>query len=142
MLTSTDILKLQNGSDVRGIAINGVEGEQVNLTTEAVNRISSGFVKFLSDKLGKPSDELKIAVGHDSRISAPQLKEAAFKALVANGVTVLDCGLASTPAMFMSIIFDETKVDGSIMLTASHLPFNRNGMKFFTKDALYNLQVG
>lgn len=134
MLTSTDILKLQNGSDVRGIAINGVEGEQVNLTTEAVNRISSGFVKFLSDKLGKPSDELKIAVGHDSRISAPQLKEAAFKALVANGVTVLDCGLASTPAMFMSIIFDETKVDGSIMLTASHLPFNRNGMKFFTKD--------
>ena len=46
-----------------------------------------------------------------------------------NGVRVLDCGLASTPAMFMSTIFDETKADGSIMLTASHLPFNRNGMK-------------
>ena len=134
MLTDKDLMKLQNGSDVRGIAIDGVEGESVNLTTEAVNRIASGFVKFLSDKLAKPAKELKIAIGHDSRVSAPQLKEAAFKALAASGTKVIDCGLASTPAMFMSIIFDETKVDGSIMLTASHLPFNRNGMKFFTKD--------
>ena len=132
MLSEKDLLRLANGSDVRGIAIDGVEGEKVNLTTEAVNRIASGFVKFLSDKLGKKN--LKISVGHDSRITAPQLKTATIKSLVANGVEVLDCGLASTPAMFMSIIFDETKVDGSIMLTASHLPFNRNGMKFFTRD--------
>ena len=134
MLTEKDLLKLQNGSDVRGIAVDGVDGEKVNLTEEAINRISSGFIKFLSDKIGKPSNKLKIAIGHDSRISATQLKKAAFKSLVANGVKVIDCGLASTPAMFMSIIFNETKADGSIMLTASHLPFNRNGMKFFTKD--------
>ena len=134
MLADKDIMRLQNGSDVRGIAVEGVEGENVNLTTEAVNRIASGFVTFLSNKLNKSTNELKIAIGNDSRISAPQIKEAAIKALVSSGVKVLDCGLASTPAMFMSIIFDETKADGSIMLTASHLPFNRNGMKFFTKD--------
>lgn len=134
MLTDKDIMKLQNGSDVRGIAVEGVEGEPVTLPVEAVNRIASGFVMWLAQKLEKPADKLKIAVGHDSRISAPQIKDATIKALVASKVEVLDCGLASTPAMFMSIIFDETKVDGSIMLTASHLPFNRNGMKFFTKD--------
>lgn len=132
MLEEKDLLKLQNGSDVRGIAVEGVADEKVNLTEEAVNRIASGFVKFLSDKLGKKN--LKIAIGHDSRITAQKLKTAAIKALVANDVKVLDCGLSSTPAMFMSIIFDETKVDGSIMLTASHLPFNRNGMKFFTEN--------
>ena len=132
MLTEDALLKLQNGSDVRGVAIRGVAGESVNLTAEAVNRIASGFVKFLSDKFGKAPSALKITIGNDSRISAPQIKFAVCQALVANGVTVVDCGLASTPAMFMSTIFDETKADGAIMLTASHLPFNRNGMKFFT----------
>lgn len=132
MLSEKDLLKLQNGSDIRGVATEGVAGETVNLTAEAVNKIASGFIKFLTDKLGKKN--LKIAIGNDSRITADKLKTAAIKSLVANGVKVLDCGLASTPAMFMSIIFDETKVDGAIMLTASHLPFNRNGMKFFTAD--------
>ena len=36
--------------------------------------------------------------------------------------------------MFMSIIFEDTHMDGSIMITASHLPYNRNGLKFFTVD--------
>lgn len=125
-------LKLQNGSDIRGVAVEGVAGESVNLTSEAVNRIAGGFVKFLTNKLGK--QDLKIAIGHDSRISAPKLLQAACEALTAHGVEVLNCSLASTPAMFMSTVFDETQADGSIMLTASHLPFNRNGMKFFTKD--------
>ena len=134
MLSEKDFLRLQNGSDVRGIAVEGVEGEAVNLTVEAVNRIAGGFVKFLSDKLNRSARSLKVAVGHDSRVSAPQLLRTACEAFVGNGVEVINCGLASTPAMFMSTVFDETKVDGSIMLTASHLPFNRNGMKFFTAD--------
>ena len=41
--------------------------------------------------------------------------------------------MASTPSMFMSTVFPETSMDGSIMITASHLPYNRNGLKFFTK---------
>ncbi len=131
-MTEKSFLKLQNGSDVRGVAVEGVTGESVNLTPEAVNRIAGGFVKFLSDKLGK--QDLKIAVGTDSRISAQKLSVAVCQSLIGHGVEVLNCGLASTPAMFMSCIFDETKADGAIMLTASHLPFNRNGMKFFTKD--------
>ena len=48
-----NFLKLQNGSDVRGVAVAGVADEPVNLTTETVNKIASGFVKFLSAKLGK-----------------------------------------------------------------------------------------
>lgn len=133
MMNEKDFFKLHNGSDVRGVAVDGVAGEPVTLTTEAVNRIASGFVKFLTDKLGKTPAQLKVTIGNDSRVSAPQIKAAACKALVAHGVHVVDCGLASTPAMFMSTVFNETKADGAIMLTASHLPFNRNGMKFFTR---------
>lgn len=50
------------------------------------------------------------------------------------GIYVSDCGMASTPAMFMSIVYPETRYDGACMITASHLPFNRNGLKFFDKD--------
>jgi len=53
---------------------------------------------------------------------------------------VVDCGMASTPAMFMACIDEKMKVDGAVMLTASHLPFNRNGMKFFTERGGFDKQ--
>ena len=131
---SLDIRKLQNGSDVRGIALEGVADEHVNLTGEACNRIGQAFVKWLSKKTGKSADSLKIGVGRDSRISGPDLEEAVVKGMVFEGANVVRCGLATTPSMFMSIVFKQTKFDGSVEITASHLPFNRNGLKFFDKD--------
>ena len=128
------LLKLANGSDVRGVAVEGVADEPVTLTTDAANVITSGFVEFLAERTGKSKRDLRIAVGHDSRISAKSLKEAVFQALTYAGVVAVDCHLASTPAMFMSTVFESTKMDGAIMITASHLPYNRNGLKFFTKD--------
>ncbi|MBQ1914153.1 MAG: phosphomannomutase/phosphoglucomutase, partial [Selenomonadaceae bacterium] len=133
-LSEKTIMKLQNGSDVRGVAVEGVADEPVNLTVEAANRIAAGFLDFLSHKLDKKKSELRVAVGHDSRVSAKSIKKAVLGALTAAGAKAVDCGMASTPAMFMSIVFEETKMDGSIMITASHLPYNRNGMKFFTRD--------
>lgn len=129
-----DIRKLQNGSDIRGIACEGVEGENVNLTPDAGNLIGGGFVRWLANKKGKNPDELRIGIGHDSRITADSLFEAAAKGIIAAGAKVYDCGLVSTPSMFMTTVFDEFKFDGAIMITASHLPFNRNGYKFFDRD--------
>ena len=85
-------------------------------------------------KKWQKASELKIAVGHDSRISAPMLKQQALMAIVAQGATAVDCSMATTPAMFMSLVYEETKYDGSMMITASHLPFNRNGIKFFEPE--------
>ena len=103
------ILKLQNGSDVRGVAVEGVADEPVTLTPEYANRIVQAFVLWLSKKSGKKASELKIAVGHDSRISAPMLKQQALMAIVAQGATAVDCSMATTPAMFMSLVYEETK---------------------------------
>ena len=36
--------------------------------------------------------------------------------------------------MFMSTIFEDFKCDGAVMITASHLPYNRNGFKYFSKN--------
>jgi phosphomannomutase len=127
-----EYLKLQNGSDVRGIALPGVEGEEVNLTSEAVGNISRGFAAFLQKQSGKSPDQISISIGNDSRLSGPAIKQAAIESLSNLGCQVADFGLASTPAMFMSTITSGYLFDGAIMLTASHLPWNRNGMKFFT----------
>lgn len=133
-MNNQDLMKLQNGSDVRGIAIEGVADEHVNLTVEACNKIGQGFVKWLSDKSGKNASDLKIGVGRDSRVSGPSLEEAVVKGMTSTGANIIRCGLATTPSMFMSTVFEQTKFDGSIEITASHLPFNRNGLKFFDKD--------
>ncbi|HKL20697.1 MAG TPA: hypothetical protein VJ904_02760, partial [Tichowtungia sp.] len=128
-------MKLQNGSDVRGVALEGVEGEAVNLTPEIVRPIGFAFAQWLAEKKGKPVSELNVAVGHDSRLSAEMVKTAVFQGLEKAGCAAIgDSGLSSTPAMFMATVFENHAVDGSIMLTASHLPFNRNGLKFFTRD--------
>jgi len=128
-------MKLQNGSDVRGVALEGVEGEAVNLTPEILRPIGSAFARWLSEKKGKSVSELKVAVGHDSRLSSERVKTAVFQGLEKAGcASIADSGLSSTPAMFMATVFENHGYDGSIMLTASHLPFNRNGLKFFTRD--------
>ncbi|UQB43017.1 phosphomannomutase/phosphoglucomutase [Thiomicrospira microaerophila] len=127
---------LQNGSDIRGIALEGVAGESVNLTSEQANAIGQAFARWLSDTLEKPFSQLKIGVGRDSRLSGPMLARGLAEGLMAIGVEVSDFGLASTPAMFMSTVSDQQDeigpYDGAVMITASHLPFNRNGFKFFT----------
>ncbi len=130
--------KLQNGSDIRGIAMEGVPGESVNLGKEETFRLTSGFALWLGEKLGKAPAELKISVGHDSRLTAETLKATIVDTLVHMGIKVYDCGLSSTPAMFMSTIFPEYDCDGAIMITASHLPYNRNGFKYFDKDGGLN----
>jgi len=123
--------KLQNGSDVRGVALEGVAGEPVTLTEEIARTIGYAFSQWLEKRTGKG---LTVAVGHDSRLSSDLIKTAVFQGLEKGGCAVFDCGLASTPAMFMSTVFENHGYDGSIMLTASHLPFNRNGMKFFIRE--------
>ena len=124
--------QLQNGSDIRGVALEGVAGEAVNLTAEVVTRLGRAFATWLAAKLGKSTTDLTVSVGRDSRLSGPELMQAAIAGLSETGCDVLDFGLASTPAMFMSTVTEGVECDGAIMLTASHLPFNRNGLKFFT----------
>ncbi len=129
-----NLLSLQNGSDIRGIACEGVKGEKVNLTEEDVRLISRAFSFWLSKKTGKKTEELKIGIGRDARITGEKLLHEAAIGINSSGATCIDCGLSTTPAMFMGLVFKETKFDGSLMITASHLPFNRNGMKFFLSD--------
>lgn len=123
--------QFKSGTDIRGVASEGVEGQNVNLTDEAVAAMADGFVLWLSKKVGKSADSLTISVGRDSRISGPHLMKITTERFKRCGANVLRCGLASTPSMFMTTV--DLNCDGALQLTASHHPFNRNGLKFFTR---------
>ena len=122
---------LQNGSDIRGVAMEGIPGQSVDLTEQACRDIGRGFALWLQQRLGK--DGLRVAIGRDSRLTGPALARWMGEALAAEGVAVTDMGMASTPAMFMATVTEGFLFDGAVMVTASHLPFNRNGYKFFTR---------
>jgi len=125
-----DYKKLQNGSDIRGVALDGIEGQHVNLTERVCRDIGRGFALWLKKRTGK--DTMKVAVGRDSRLSGPTLCQWICEAMVNSGIHVTNFGMASTPAMFMATVTEGYQFDGTVMITASHLPFNRNGFKFFT----------
>lgn len=133
-----DYSKIQNGSDIRGVALACPGGAEVNITKEDAANIAKAFVIWLSGVMDKDPCGMKISVGVDSRITGEELKEGMFEGLCSHGVICVDCGLASTPAMFMSTIFMDYQCDGAVMITASHLPYDRNGFKFFTKHGGLN----
>lgn len=122
--------KLKSGTDVRGIAIQTEVGNPVELTDSTVQRITAAFALWLSEKSGKNASSLCIAIGRDSRLSGERILSSAAQKLVSSGCKVYDCGMSSTPAMFMATL--DLECDGAIQITASHHPFDRNGLKFFT----------
>ncbi|SHE71111.1 phosphomannomutase [Atopostipes suicloacalis DSM 15692] len=130
---NTSLGKLINGSDIRGIAIDTKE-HKANLTEKEVKKIANGFLNLLKEDKKVQRKPMRIAIGFDSRVSGPAIKEALVEVFMGAGVTILDAGLATTPAMFMATQFSEIDADAGIMITASHLPYFHNGLKFFTKE--------
>lgn len=122
-------LRLKSGSDIRGVAVETPEGA-ATLTPVAGRAIGSAFARWLAENGSKESGALTVAVGRDSRVSGESLLSAIAAGMGAEGVQVLDCGLCTTPAMFMATVM--LNVDAAVMVTASHLPWPRNGYKFFT----------
>lgn len=124
--------QFKSGTDIRGVASEGVKGQSVNLTDDVIASMADGFVLWLADKVNKKPDKLTISVGRDSRISGPHIMDITTNQFKECGANVLCCGLASTPSMFMTTV--DLKCDGALQITASHHPFNRNGLKFFTRE--------
>ena len=116
-------LKLVSGSDLRGVAVD--LGSGVTLGPDQARSAAYAFAEFLKKRTGQSSP--LVALGRDPRLTGEALLHAA-----AAGARAVDFGLCATPAMFEAVL--ALPSDGAIMITASHLPFERNGMKFVTKD--------
>ncbi len=123
----------KSGTDIRGVASDGApDGQEIDLTDENIEKMTAGFLLWLCDDTRVQPEKMTISVGHDSRISAQRIQDDVVKVLQGAGCHVLRCGLASTPSMFMTTV--DLACTGAVQITASHHPFFRNGLKFFTRD--------
>ncbi len=119
--------QLKSGTDIRGTAL----GENPTLTPARAELFGKAFALWLEEQ--GAAAPLTVAVGRDPRLSGESLKEGLVRGLLAMGVQVLDCGAATTPSMFFATYCEESRCDGAVEITASHLPYDKNGLKFFTK---------
>ncbi|MCE7741184.1 MAG: phosphoglucosamine mutase [Candidatus Heimdallarchaeota archaeon] len=105
--------------------IRGVVGERIN--PKFVSRMSSAIASYMLDKG-------TMAIGVDSRISSPTLKNSIIASFLANGIEVIDVGMVPTPLLQFAVPF--LKADMGIMVTASHNPPEFNGMKIIDSDGI------
>jgi len=133
--TPESLKRLQNGSDVRGVALAGVENEPITITPESVFCLGCAFVDWLREKEKCTNNPAcTVGIGRDPRVSGPSLKDAFARGVQFKGGVAIDCELSTTPACFFATVANRElgpAYEGCAMLTASHLPFNRNGIKFF-----------
>ncbi|SDK08419.1 phosphomannomutase [Methylophilus rhizosphaerae] len=73
----------------------------------------------------------QVAIAMDLRPSSPAIAEACAKMLCQLGLEVIFCGAIPTPAL---ALFAQTRRIPGIMVTGSHIPFDRNGLKFYRPD--------
>lgn len=71
-----------------------------------------------------------LCVGHDLRPSSPRIAEDVIAATRAMGVDVVDCGATPTPALALAA---QARGFGAVMVTGSHIPADRNGLKFYAR---------
>ena len=78
----------------------------------------------------------KVAIGHDIRLSSPQLAEALMAGVRDGGADVVFLGLCATEEVYHAAFHLQNEgVDGGVMITASHNPADYNGMKFVVAGA-------
>lgn len=103
--------------------IRGKYPEEIN--EELAYRIGRSFVEIFKAK--------KVAVGHDIRLSGPAVRNAVVRGLTETGCDVVDIGMCGTEQIYFATA--HLKLDGGIMITASHNPREYNGMKLVREES-------
>src|ERR1017187_5775999 len=93
--------------------IRGLDGDGARL-------IGGAFTRVIAELEGKPASELRLGLGHDMRLSAPEMAAAYSEGMAAEGATVLDAGLVATEMLYYLV--GSRELDGGLMCTASHNP--------------------
>jgi len=112
--------------------IRGLHGDQ--LDAAGAEQIGRAFVRVLSDLAGKAPGELRIGLGRDMRLTAPELSARYRAGMVAEGAHVLDAGMVGTEMLYFLV--GSRGLDGGLMCTASHNPKAYTGAKLVRGGAL------
>jgi len=113
--------------DVRGIYGRDMDGD----TAYSLGR---GFARVLAGLAGKETGDLRVGLGRDMRIQAPEMAGRMREGLVDEGVAVLDAGMVGTEMLYFLV--GSRELDGGAMVTASHNPKAYTGVKLVREGAL------
>jgi phosphomannomutase len=112
--------------------VRGLYGEQID--AEAAEQIGRAFVRVLARLGGKDRRDLRIALGRDMRLTAPELSARYRAGMVAEGAHVLDIGMVGTEMLYFAV--GSRGLDGGLMCTASHNPKAYTGAKLVREGAI------
>ena len=129
MIKTTTIAELMTASGVH-FGTSGVRGPVSALTDEICFSYTLGFLQHLEQHYHLPPGS-EIAVAGDLRPSTPRIAAAVCQAIGQRGYRVCFGGTVPTPAL---TYFALQRGIPSIMITGSHIPFDRNGIKFNTAE--------
>jgi phosphomannomutase len=113
--------------DIRGLYGSDIDAALAEL-------IGRAFAQVIGELEGKPTAELRLGLGHDMRLTAPELAEAYRKGMCAEGVTVLDGNEIGTEMLYYLV--GSRDLDGGLMCTASHNPQRYTGAKLVKRGAI------
>jgi phosphomannomutase len=113
--------------DVRGIYGDEIDGD----IAEAIGR---AFARVIGDLAGKPVSDLRLGLGRDMRLTAPELAARYRAGMVAEGAHVLDAGMVGSEMLYFLV--GSRELDGGLMCTASHNPKQYTGAKMVERGAL------
>jgi phosphomannomutase/phosphoglucomutase len=106
---------------------NGIRGlVNVELTPEMAIKVGCAIGTFFGRK--------NLLLGHDARTSGLMLSKAVISGLTATGCNVFFAGMAPTPALQFAV--KNHKMDGGVIITASHNPPEYNGIKVIWSDGI------
>ena len=106
--------------------IRGIAGE--SLTADLSFKVGKALGKLLTEKKEHP----KVIIGRDTRISCDMIEQALTAGLTSTGVNVMTVGTIPTPAI--AYLTKTIETDSGIMISASHNPYQDNGIKIFGSD--------
>ncbi len=112
--------------------VRGLYGEQID--GEVALAIGRGFARVLAKLSGKPSTELRVGLGRDMRLTAPELAARYREGLLMEGAEVLDAGQVGTEMLYYLV--GSRELDGGLMCTASHNPKAYTGAKLVRDGAI------
>ena len=114
--------------------IRGTIGGKINenLTPLDAVKFASAYGTWLKTQ-NKNKDKLSIVLGRDARISGKMISSLVANTLTGLGINVIDLGLSTTPTVEVAVTME--KVDGGIIITASHNPKQWNALKLLNEKA-------
>lgn len=108
----------------------GLRGLSADLKGRASALYAAAFGHYLLES-GRAKTSDLILLGRDFRDSSPEIAQNCTAALTALGFRVADCGTVPTPAL---ALYGLQQKAASLMITGSHIPADRNGIKFYRAD--------